>query len=208
MSRHGSVSESSAAHKAQLFPVSIIVSIIFLALGLRQAKEVSSVSPASNTKVQTIERHIDFHPLVNSSLHANDPWKMQLFQRLDRLRQKCGDLCAINSLADIDTFAQTKPNPTGNFLSLQVKFVCPSLLEMEELDAGDTTVPFPPPQELMEYYSMSGAVPVLMEKRYRNVYLGGDAMSTVWTEDFVEEEMVKLKTFTQQETYKGVSSYV
>lgn len=30
-------------------------------------------------------------------------------------------------------------------------------------------------------------------------------MSTVWTKDFVEEQMVKLKTFTQQETYRGVS---
>ena len=130
---------------------------------------------------------------------------MQLFQRLDSLRQKCGDLCAINSLADIDTFAQSKQNHNGNFFSLQVKFVCPSLLEMEELDAGDTTVPYPPPQELMEYYSMSGAVRVLMEKRYQNVYLGGDAMSTVWRKDFIEEQMVKLKTFTQQETYRGVS---
>ena len=208
MSRHSSVSASSAAYRARLFPVSIVVIIILLALGLHIVKDVSTVSPASNTKVQTIERHIDFHPLVNSNLHANDPWKMQLFQRLDSLRRKCGDLCAINSLADIDMFAQTKRNPSGNFPSLQVKFVCPSLLEMEELDAGDNTVPFPPPQELMEYYSMSGAVPVLMAKHHRNVYLGGDAMFTVWTKDYVEEEMVKLKTFTQKETYRGVSLYM
>ena len=198
-------STSSAARKTRLSPVSIVASVIFMALGLHHMKNVSSISAGSGSKIQTTESNIVFRPLVNRSLHAEDPWKMQLFQRLDSLRQKCGDLCAINSLADIDTFAQSKQNHNGNFFSLQVKFVCPSLLEMEELDAGDTTVPYPPPQELMEYYSMSGAVRVLMEKRYQNVYLGGDAMSTVWTKDFVEEQMVKLKTFTQQETYRGVS---
>lgn len=165
-----SASTSSAAHKTRLSPVSIVACVIFLALCGHHVL-LPSKSPASGRIVQTIGKHVDFHPLVNSSLYAKDkdPWKVQLFQRLDSLRQKCGDLCAINSLADIDMFAQSKPNPNGNFLSLQVKFVCPSLLKMEELDAGDTTVPFPPPQELMEYYSMSGAVPVLMHNRYQNM---------------------------------------
>ena len=147
-----------------------------------------------------------FHSLLDET-SKQDPWKRQLFERLDALRQKCGHLCAINDVGsspDIDKYATIHANPNGNFMSISVPTQCSSILSMEEVDAGDLTVPYPPPDELLRYYSMGDSISVNMNKRYNNIYLGGDAKSAVWTKEYVENQIEKLQTFTQEETYKGI----
>ena len=75
---------------------------------------------------------------------------------------------------------------------------------MQEVDAADGSVPYPPPDELLRHYSMGNSISVQIQKRYNNIYLGGDAKSSVWTVEYITDQLEKLKTFTQEETYKGI----
>lgn len=158
----------------------------------------SSVEGRSSSNKDT-----EFDLLSNNAAINNDPWKTELYQRLDNLRHKCGHLCAISKTEDLERYAITNPNPTGNFMSLQVHIHCPDILQMEEMDAGDSTLPYPPPEELLPHYSLGGAISVATVKKFNNIYLGGDAKTAVWTKEYIDDQITKLKTYTQDETYKG-----
>jgi hypothetical protein len=145
----------------------------------------------------------DFQPLTSTDAITNDPWKRELFQRLDNLRKKCGNLCAVNTLDDIDKYGDRIPNPNGNFMSLKVPIHCPNILQLEEMDAGDASLPYPPPDELLPYYTMDGAIDFVLQKKYDNIYLGGDAKTSIWSKEYIDEQIIKLKTYTQDETYRG-----
>lgn len=107
----------------------------------------------------------DFQPLTSTDAITNDPWKRELFQRLDNLRKKCGNLCAVNTLDDIDKYGDRIPNPNGNFMSLKVPIHCTNILQLEEMDAGDASLPYPPPDELLPYYTMDGAIDFVLQKK-------------------------------------------
>lgn len=142
------------------------------------------------------------HHNDNDTLYS-DIWKKELLMRLDRVQAKCGNLCKINS-STRDRYAQVVENPIGNFPSMTVDVDCKDVLSMEELDAGDTSVPYPPPDELMKHYSMFGDVNVRMHRKFSNVYLGGEALTSTWTKQHIEVQIERLKNFTAEETYKGV----
>jgi hypothetical protein len=66
-------------------------------------------------------------------------------------------------------------------------------MKSSDIDAGDTTVPYPLPDELVKYYSIDNAAPIVYEKRYESVYVGGDAMTNIWTKLMIEEMLQPLK---------------
>jgi hypothetical protein len=71
---------------------------------------------------------------------TTDPWRAELFQRLDRIRAACGELCQMNTVEAVQE--HTIPVPGSAIPMLQVKSVdCPAILGLEEIDAGDTTAP-------------------------------------------------------------------
>jgi hypothetical protein len=143
-----------------------------------------------------------FQPAANDTAYSAS-WKRELLIRLDRVQIKYGDLCKINSV-EPGNYARVIENPKGNFPSWKVNVDCNTILGMDELDAGDTSVPYPPPEELMPFYSMGGAVNVRMHRKFSNVYLGGEALYSTWTREHVEKQLELLKNFTADETYKGV----
>jgi hypothetical protein len=148
----------------------------------------------------------DEQPLQIGDVQSNsdDPWKTELLTRLDRVQSKCGDLCKINS-EEPGNYARVVDNPKGNFPSYKVNIDCNAILEMDELDVGDTSVPYPLPEELHQFYSMGGAVNVTMWKKFTDIYLGGEARSSTWTRDYIEKQLGLLKSFNAAETYAGVS---
>lgn len=82
---------------------------------------------------------------------------------------------------------------------------CTQLFAMEEIDAGDTTVPYPIPEELKPLYSLGGAVNI--DKNYGrlvNVYLGGTAMESIWTKEEIDKNMELLKQGRLLGTYGEV----
>jgi Caenorhabditis protein of unknown function, DUF268 len=143
-----------------------------------------------------------FVPLATDAIV--DPWKKSLFQQLDRVRQKCGPLCTINDLQAYSTRGRHVP---GNaYSTFEIPVDCQSLFEMEEIDAGDTSVPYPIPPEIQHYYSMGGAIHVQNYKRFEDVYLGGKALVNVWKKEDIERDIKLLEqgqltgTYTASET--------
>jgi len=117
-----------------------------------------------------------------------DPWKKGLFQRLDRIRATCGPLCSINDRATFDKFVGPQTRKTTFDAELKVPGVqCDKIMLDEDVDASDSSLPFPPPDELGPYFSMNGMVQYHpLESQLNNIYLDGDqTMSSVWTEELI-----------------------
>ena len=95
-----------------------------------------------------------------------DPWKRTLYRKLDRIREGCGELCAIN---DMDTYKAiaSPPHEGTQFSTFQIPVDCQNLFELNELDEGDKALPFPIPAELEPFFSMNGVIPVQNVKRYK-----------------------------------------
>ena len=123
-------------------------------------------------------------PLLDEE-SSKDPWKRELFGRLDRIRANCGQLCAINDVKSMERY--TLPGDQAFRQLRNIPVDCRAIMLDEEIDVGDTSVPFPPPDELIPYYSMHGAVNYVLGKKFNNVYLGGkqslDPQS--WTPEFL-----------------------
>lgn len=133
------------------------------------------------------------------SPNETNPWKRGLFQRLDAVRAKCGELCEINNRAEFVRHISSSQSPGANFPSVTVPVDCPALFDMHEQDAGDATVPYPPPRELFKYFSAGNEIPVVMLKRYKNVYLGGQAKN--WSQKGVNIQVDQAKNNTLRGTY-------
>jgi len=114
-------------------------------------------------------------PLFNP-LESNK-WKHDLFRRLDRIRQRCGKLCEINNNETIERYTVSGGQ---SFRRLKVPVDCKQIMLDEDIDVADGTVPFPPPPELIPYYTMGGLVRFKLEHKYSQLYLGGEARTPVW----------------------------
>jgi hypothetical protein len=170
----------------------IVLSVIRLQSSLKQEVQ------ADKSAVQkTDPPFVVIDPLLSDSV--TDPWKQELFARLDRIRLVCGDLCTINDAASHAAHSVAVPNRT--FPQISAKVDCDALMSSEDIDAGDTTVPYPPPQELMPYYTLNGMITFTKLKRFVNVYLGGQALQNVWTKEMVEEGIEQVGTGTLLGTY-------
>lgn len=157
------------------------------------SNEISSntVRHQANPPATKVQKTYDFEPLFKES--EEDPWKRQLFSRLDKIRSVCGELCSIN---DKETFDKKSiPDPDSIFgARLEVDFSCDAIIGASEIDAGDPLVPFPPPDELIPYYSLNGAIGFRAKRRYTNVYLEGKAFENVWKKEDIEEGLDLIRT--------------
>lgn len=131
--------------------------------------------------------------------NEKDPWKKELFQRLDRIRNKCGVLCTINDRDTFNTYAKKSEDSTFGFqITIPTEndeSYCDRILLDEDVDASDDSLPFPGPIELEPYYSMNGLVEYdATWQRLNNIYLGGDqTASSTWTIELINDYIEKCK---------------
>mgnify|MGYP000493817094 CR=1 FL=1 len=129
-------------------------------------------------------------PLFHEGI--TDPWKQKIYAQIDRVREKCGPLCRINNRHDYDTHGLVDLGK--RFKTFQTPINCQQLFEMEEIDAGDTSVPYPVPDELKPLYSLDGAINIAYSYGKQNqIYLGGQAKQNVWTIEDIHRDLNLLK---------------
>jgi len=190
-----------------LFVLACAVLFVFLA----QAQSASSIICASSTiTTRSASSHYTtknsssisspisssnngynhFTPLFNDSALS---WKEDLFQRLDRIRVICRTLCT--NMETPETWKQNSVPIDGANLRLTIAqdVDCPAILNNQDVDVGDTSVPYPPPPELLKYYSMGGQGQVVMQHRYQNIYLGAKALSNIWDKENVDKLVAAFK---------------
>jgi hypothetical protein len=148
-------------------------------------------------EVQHTDPSFVIDPLLSNSV--TDPWKRELFARLDRIRLACGELCSITDAASYAAKSVAVSN--GAFPQIKAKVDCDALMNSDDIDAGDTTVPYPPPQELMPYYMLNGMINFKSSHKHSNVYLGGQALQNVWTKEMLEKDMEQVETGSLHGTY-------
>jgi len=168
-----------------------------------EGKEPNFLEQATTSEVMS-----KIVPLYNPN--ESDPWKRTLFERLDRIRENCGPLCTINDRDTMDKFVRVSSTSTHKptfGAELKVPGVqCDKIMLDEDVDASDSSLPFPPPEELSPYYSMGGTVtfdPVF--KQYDNIYLGGKQTapgSAVWTVEVINEYIEDCKN-PDKDPYEG-----
>lgn len=143
----------------------------------------ATLDPSTKEAHQILQNELGEAPLYTSLI--DNPWKKDLFQRLDRIRARCGALCTINDQTSLEKY--TIPNAGIDFRQLSVPVDCKTIMLDEEIDIGDSTVPYPPPDELLPYYSMNGLVDFVLHKKHEQVYLEGNNTwePVVWTEDYL-----------------------
>ena len=149
-------------------------------------------------------KELGLEPIYAPELHANDTWKAELFQRLDRVRVACGKLCQLNS---IEALGKHLVKVEGSHLPMVVvpNVDCPAILDLDEMDAGDTTTPAIP-EELLQYFTL-GAYRVTKHGKRRDIYLGGESekklwsTGNVWKEQEVNDEVQKVANGTSKGSY-------
>ena len=136
---------------------------------------------------------------IVSSDNSLSAWKHELYSRLDRIRLMCGDLCRLNSIEAIAD--HTVPNEGNVFPTVVVPEVdCKAILSNEDIDAGDMTFPPLVPEELEEFYTLSGAYHIRQgkDKVRKDAYLNGEAEKSlwptgnVWKEDDINDAVAKV----------------
>ena len=81
------------------------------------------------------------------------------FARLDRIRENCGELCAINDLESLEKYTVAPKNETAVSLrQFKVPVDYGAIMLDEEIHASHNTIPETPPAELLPYYTMGGAI--------------------------------------------------
>jgi hypothetical protein len=114
-------------------------------------------------------------------------WKNQLFQRLDRIRENCGELCTVNHQESLDKYTVQGAGQT--FRQLRIPVQCKPIMIDEGIDATDPLIPYPPPQELIPFFTMNGLIKFELYRKLENVYVGGQQApeSFSWTADTIKE---------------------
>jgi hypothetical protein len=111
-------------------------------------------------------------------------WKKSLLLRLDRIRLNCGELCAINDKEALDR--HKVDGASGSYAQLMVATSCPDLMNDEEIDTIDFTVPYPPPEELKPYYTMHGLVRYIDYRKINSID-SKLTKSEIWTVDYINQ---------------------
>jgi Caenorhabditis protein of unknown function, DUF268 len=152
-------------------------------------------------ETQTRLREMGLTPIFNAKT-TTDPWKAELFQRLDRIRSVCGLLCQLNTVADVQKY--TSPVPDSALSMAQIEPVdCPAILGSEDVDAADSSTPSIP-VELKPYFTFDNAIPITNQKPKRTIALGVPK-AAVWTEADINQAMAEAKAGTLKGTY-GVAA--
>ena len=143
-----------------------------------------------------------FHRLPETPI-LEDSWKTALFARLDRIQLGCGTLCQLNSREAVEAYTQA--NHKGTVPLVRVTDVpCATLLRMEDIDAGmdgDISVAKAFPDELHDFYTVGGSHELLDDWLRSDVYLGGEALTSIWTKERIESDIAQLAAGVLHGTY-------
>jgi hypothetical protein len=150
-------------------------------------------------------------PIFDAATTTTDPWKAELFQRLDRIRSVCGLLCQLNTVQDVQKYYTTTTTtlvPDDDTAVLPMARIqpvdCPAILGSEDVDAADNSTPSIIPVELQPYFTFDNAIPITNHKPKRTIALGVPK-TTVWTEADIHQAMAEAKAGTLKGTY-GVAA--
>ncbi len=139
-----------------------------------------------------------YHRLSDNGT-VDDCWKVALFARLDRIQLACGTLCQLNTQDAIRGF--TEHNPKGTLPLVRVPDVdCVALFELEDVDVG-ASVARKIPVELYDYFTIGGSYEREETGLRHDVYLGGNAATSVWTKEGVESDIYLLSKGELPGTY-------
>lgn len=126
----------------------------------------------------------------------------EIFPRLERIKKICGPLCEIDSKDALE--AVTLQNKDTFLPQVRVPFNCQAIMESADIDAGDTSAPYPIPNELQDLYSLSGAIRIRNWSRFVNLYLGGEEhqdRSNKWDEELLAKAMEEIQRGAHEGTY-------
>ena len=163
--------------------VTIIVGLFAVSLVIKALFQHEPGDPATKKAVAKLNS-LGQTPLLDHAA-SKDPWKQQLFGRLDRIRANCGQLCGINDVKSMEPY--TLPGDQAFRQLRNIPVDCRAIMLDEDIDVGDLSVPHPPPDELIPYYSMHGAVNYALGGKHNNVYLGGNQSfdPQTWTPEYL-----------------------
>lgn len=134
-----------------------------------------------------------------SAPNTQDQWKKELFTRLDRVRETCGELCSINNLRDFNNKAQN----INGYPTFTANIDCDRLIADEDIDASDFSFPTEIPEELVSYYTLDGLIPIKPFPRfYKDAYLGKEARSNIWSKEEIEQKIEQAREGILKGTYK------
>lgn len=134
--------------------------------------------------------------VTDDSPQPKDLLKDEILPRLERIQKICGPLCEVTSKEELD--AVTVPNTTTNhhqtlLPQVRVPMNCKAIMESEDMDASDSTIPYPIPNEIEHFYSLNGAIRIINLRRHvRNVYMG-KRHRTKWSEHLIDKIIREIK---------------
>ena len=187
---------------AVLVMMSIIVYLPSCLPGYR-----SLMKEETSTKIRNLASDLeDFAQGVQSTTlkleteASEEQLRHEIMPRLERIKSICGPLCEIDSSEKLA--AVTIPNKDTFLPQVRVPIDCQAIMESEDIDASDTSVPYPLPGQLINLYSLGGTIRVHNWKRFVNVYLGGDAQDrNTWDEQLLNDVINQVESGTHQGTY-------
>jgi Caenorhabditis protein of unknown function, DUF268 len=91
---------------------------------------------------------------------------------------------------------------------VRVPVNCQEIMESADIDAGDTSVPYPLPKEIQHLYSLNGAIRIHQWERFVDVYLGGKGHEDTnkWDEELVAKLIGDIENGTHEGTYGKVET--
>ena len=174
--------------------------------GIASTAASTGTSPRTSVEqVQKTLRELGMTPIYDEST-VTDPWKVELFQRLDRIRIVCGKLCQMNSVEELERYTVKVPNAIIDAANLE-PVDCPALLALEDIDASDSTAP-PIPHELIPYFTFNRVVEITDHDLLKDIYLGA-AVTRVWTVAEIDQIVDEVKNGVHRGTYgQAETNYV
>lgn len=184
--------------------IRLFSAILTIGIGLRQHRDLfgllehyklatSQVRPLQ-PNVNSRLRQLHQTPLLDPYNPPTDRWTRDLFARLDRIRANCGELCTILSEDDLNRYDAGPHNHSAVSMPRQlvVPVDCAAIILDEDIDAGDTSVPIEPPEELIPYYTLNGLIPFELGDYSNQTYVGTDSAKPQWTIDTFKPILSKI----------------
>ena len=141
--------------------------------------------------------------LSTATNDTSNLWEKELLERLDRIRERCGELCTISDRAALERYTVQPWNESSAFLRpLRVPLDCDTIMMDEELDKGDSSAPQLPPDVLMPFYTLHGLAEFDTSMYFNQTYLEGNAYTPVWSETMINEWIEKVRPAFQRRPYK------
>ena len=125
-------------------------------------------------------------------------WKKELFDRIGRIREVCGELCNVETLKD---FNEKVKNING-YPTFTADINCDKLMTSEDIDAADLTFPTDIPEELVPHFTLNGLIPIRKFRTFfKDRYLSDKTYQNVWTKEDIDEQIKQTKEVTVEGEY-------